>query len=369
MRVQNESRTRRSPPADDFEIVDTQENVYRPIPIDTRSTRSPTSAIDVAAEAPCSRSPSSAAGQGPTQGSLLLFKLKTDSLQNRPLSCSSAPAAAGQTGTSTSTSRTSAPDGAPRIDLLRRGRGGLAAGALADEQHADRHARVAGGREGGEPGVGVGRCPPPAAAAPGPRAGRVLADRRAQLGGAGLAGHRDARDRGADAGAAGDHGAHGAPHEAGDARLGSRAPAAASVALEQRRARALPALADRRRDLSAICSGVVSTLPWPIAVEPTARSSPISPAAGIVERAAPASFGSSLKPKRSAAATSRSAPSLAPSGAKTELQESANDVVSEPPHASPLAFSSSTPSSVAAVCTGKLVAALDDARVERARRA
>jgi hypothetical protein len=29
--------------------------------------------------------PSSAAGQGPIQGSLLLFKLKTDSLQNRPL--------------------------------------------------------------------------------------------------------------------------------------------------------------------------------------------------------------------------------------------------------------------------------------------
>ena len=33
---------------------------------------------------------------------------------------------------------------------------------------------------------------------------------------------------------------------------------------------------------SAISSGVASTLPWPIAVEPTARSSPISSAAGIV---------------------------------------------------------------------------------------
>ena len=106
--------------------------------------------------------------------------------------------------------------------------------------------------------------------------------------------------------------------------------------------------------MSAIWSGVVSTLPWPIAVEPTARSSPISPAAGIVERAAPISCGSLLKPNRSAAATSRSAPSSAPTGANTELQECANESIKEPPHASPLAFWSSTPSSVAAVWTGKL---------------
>src|SRR3954465_57519 len=58
----------------------------------------------------------------------------------------------------------------------------------------------------------------------------------------------------------------------------------------------------------AISSGVASTLPWPIALEPTARSSPISRAGGIVERAAPASEGASLKPNRSAAATSRRAP-------------------------------------------------------------
>src|SRR3954468_10390871 len=37
----------------------------------------------------------------------------------------------------------------------------------------------------------------------------------------------------------------------------------------------------------AISSGVVRTLPWPIALEPTARSSPISRAGGIGERAAP----------------------------------------------------------------------------------
>ena len=95
---------------------------------------------------------------------------------------------------------------------------------------------------------------------------------------------------------------------------------------------------------SASCSGVVSTLPCPIALEPTARSSPISAAAGIVDGAAPASPGSSLKPKRSAAATSRFAPSSAPSGAKTELHECAKLLRSVPPQNSPLAFWISTPS-------------------------
>ena len=47
---------------------------------------------------------------------------------------------------------------------------------------------------------------------------------------------------------------------------------------------------------------------------------------GIVERAAPASGGSSLKPNFSAVATSFSAPSLAPSGAKTLLHECAKEV-------------------------------------------
>ena len=65
-----------------------------------------------------------------------------------------------------------------------------------------------------------------------------------------------------------------------------------------------------------------------------------------------------MKPNASAVATSLRAPSLAPSGANTELQECANESISEPPHDSPLAFSSSTPSSVAAVCTGKLSFAL-----------
>src|SRR3954447_25125634 len=108
----------------------------------------------------------------------------------------------------------------------------------------------------------------------------------------------------------------------------------------------------------ASSSGVASTLPWPIADEPTARSSPISSGAGIVERAAPTGPGFWLKPKRSAVSTRRRAPTFAPSGANTELQESANELLSEPPHASPWAFWSFTPSSVVSVWTGKLEPAL-----------
>ena len=59
------------------------------------------------------------------------------------------------------------------------------------------------------------------------------------------------------------------------------------------------------------------------------------------------SSGGSLKPKRSATSTSRSAPSCAPSGAKTELHDWAKEATSVPPQSSPLAFSISTPSSVA----------------------
>ena len=50
--------------------------------------------------------------------------------------------------------------------------------------------------------------------------------------------------------------------------------------------------------------------------------------------------------------TSFSAPTSTPIGAKTELQEWANAISSEPPHDSPFAFSSCTPSRVAAVSTG-----------------
>jgi hypothetical protein len=84
VRVQNEG-DKPLPAADTWEIRDTQDNTFRPIPIDTNAN---VFAFEKGVEGPPATVlplSSSAAGQGPIQGSLLLFKLKTDSLQNRPL--------------------------------------------------------------------------------------------------------------------------------------------------------------------------------------------------------------------------------------------------------------------------------------------
>jgi hypothetical protein len=84
VRVQNVTEDTH-PVANTWEIRDTLEQIYRPIPIDTNVN---VFAYDKNAELPGGAvlpHPSTAAGQGPIQGSLLLFKLKTDSLQNRPL--------------------------------------------------------------------------------------------------------------------------------------------------------------------------------------------------------------------------------------------------------------------------------------------
>ena len=83
MRVQNET-DKPLPAASDYEIVDTQDNVYRPVPLDAKAnpfayqpgTVGPKSLLPL---------PDSAAGSGPIQGALVLFKLRVDSLQNRPL--------------------------------------------------------------------------------------------------------------------------------------------------------------------------------------------------------------------------------------------------------------------------------------------
>src|SRR3954471_19727787 len=98
VRVQNQTdKTLRS--ADTWEIHDTQDKIYRPIPIDTNinpfafrigTTVPPQTILPLS---------SSAAGQGPIQGSLLLFKLTTDSLQNRPLQLKFSNGQQGQTGT------------------------------------------------------------------------------------------------------------------------------------------------------------------------------------------------------------------------------------------------------------------------------
>jgi hypothetical protein len=82
MRVKNYT-DRTLTPTTDFVIVDTEENEFRPIKQDDSNpfayNPGPLPPHEVYPN------PQSAAANGPVQGSLILFKLKTDSLQNRPL--------------------------------------------------------------------------------------------------------------------------------------------------------------------------------------------------------------------------------------------------------------------------------------------
>jgi hypothetical protein len=98
VRVENDSSEPR-PAADTWEIRDTQEKVFRPVPIDTDVN---VFAFETGVEVPGHTVlplASSAAGQGPIQGSLLLFKLTSDSLQNRPLELRFSNGQQGETGT------------------------------------------------------------------------------------------------------------------------------------------------------------------------------------------------------------------------------------------------------------------------------
>jgi hypothetical protein len=82
MRVQNETnKSHRT--AEEFEVVDTQEHVYRPVEI----TGSNPFAYHARELAPRGLLPSanSLAAYGPTNGSLVLFKVPLTSLANRPL--------------------------------------------------------------------------------------------------------------------------------------------------------------------------------------------------------------------------------------------------------------------------------------------
>jgi hypothetical protein len=98
VRVQNQT-DKPLPAANTWEIRDTQDHIFRPIPIDTDAN---VFAFKPGIEVPPQTVlplASSAAGQGPIQGSLLLFKVKTDSLQNRPLELRFSNGQQGQTGT------------------------------------------------------------------------------------------------------------------------------------------------------------------------------------------------------------------------------------------------------------------------------
>jgi hypothetical protein len=83
MRVQNET-DKPLPVATEYQIHDTQKQVYRPVPLDAKSNPFAYQAGQVGPQS-ITPLPDSAAGSGPIQGSLLLFKIKVDSLQNRPL--------------------------------------------------------------------------------------------------------------------------------------------------------------------------------------------------------------------------------------------------------------------------------------------
>jgi hypothetical protein len=82
MRVQNDGQ-RAAPATSDFSITDTQHNTFRPVSLGKDNvfayrphTLQPGELIPLA---------DSAAATDPIQGSLILFKLKTDDLQNRPM--------------------------------------------------------------------------------------------------------------------------------------------------------------------------------------------------------------------------------------------------------------------------------------------
>jgi hypothetical protein len=97
VRVENVS-DKTLPAADTWEIRDTLDTIYRPIPIDTNlNVFAFKTGIDVPAGVTLPL-PSSAAGQGPIQGSLLLFKIKNDSLSNRPLELRFSNGPQGETG-------------------------------------------------------------------------------------------------------------------------------------------------------------------------------------------------------------------------------------------------------------------------------
>jgi hypothetical protein len=81
MRVQNTTSEKTLTAADEFEIVDTQEHSFTPIAVQNpfayeAQDLSPKTVVP---------SPNSAAGEGVIQGSLILFKLTTEALANRPL--------------------------------------------------------------------------------------------------------------------------------------------------------------------------------------------------------------------------------------------------------------------------------------------
>jgi len=83
MRVKNYSEEPLTPTSS-FTIVDTEENEFRPVPLDAGSNPFVYEPKELR-HAQVLPTPDTAAATGPIQGALILFRLTTESLQNRPL--------------------------------------------------------------------------------------------------------------------------------------------------------------------------------------------------------------------------------------------------------------------------------------------
>jgi hypothetical protein len=82
MRVQNTSTKKTLTAADEFEIVDTQEHTFTPVEFENNPFAYEPQALAPKTIVPASNT---VAGEGVIQGSLILFKLTTEAIANRPL--------------------------------------------------------------------------------------------------------------------------------------------------------------------------------------------------------------------------------------------------------------------------------------------
>jgi hypothetical protein len=82
MRVENDTSDKTLTAADEFEIVDTQEHTFTPIELEDNPFAYAAQDLTPNTVVP---SPNSPAGEGVIQGSLILFKVTTEALANRPL--------------------------------------------------------------------------------------------------------------------------------------------------------------------------------------------------------------------------------------------------------------------------------------------
>jgi len=83
LRVQNETEEAMRP-SGDLQIIDTQEEVFKPIALDDTNVFAYRAAVPIAA-GDVRPEPDTPANDTPIQGSLVLFKLKLSALDNRPL--------------------------------------------------------------------------------------------------------------------------------------------------------------------------------------------------------------------------------------------------------------------------------------------